>query len=357
MPPRIAVIAGTRPEFIKLSKVVEELRRRGVEPTIIASGQHQSLLRGTPAESTMAPHISLNLPSDNDPIAYTGTCIKALQVQLAQEKPDLVIIQGDTASANAGSIAAHRLEIPSAHVEAGVRSGDAHDPYPEEMFRIHIDGLATHWLCATEANHENLKFHPDDKWEFAPIVTGNPGIDALYSHTKPTKEVQDHILVTLHRRESFGEPLDRILQGIYAAARRQPQIEFLWPIHPNPQVTQALERTVQNANDVTNVLINGPMNAVLFANTLSKCRGVITDSGGVQEEACALGIPCIVAREKTDRPESVEVGLAKVVGRTESGILEGLDWALGFTKRPDPNLVFGDGHAAPRIVQHLLEDL
>ena len=355
MPPRIAVVYGTRPESIKLAPVVEELRRRNVEPTIISTGQHTSLLRGTPAESTMAPQISLGLLSDNDPLAYAITCEGALRAKWASSKPDLVVVQGDTASAYAGAFAAHQLGIPLAHVEAGIRTGDPQDPFPEELFRAKMDQFAQYQYCATNANRDNLCVDNSvyDRLD-APIpqVTGNSGIDALYRHTQPTTVSEDRVLVTLHRRESFGEPLRRLIYGLVRGAARNSQIEFLWPTHPNPNVLR--EIPVATAQNLT---IGPPLESLDFAQRLSTCRAVITDSGGVQEEAAALGIPCIVAREKTDRPESVEAGLAKVVGRTEQGILNGLDWALGFSTRPDPSHCFGDGKAAPRIVSHLLESV
>jgi len=350
--------------------VVEELRRRGVEPTIVATGQHQSLLRGTPAESTMAPQVSLGIESQNDPMAYVRACEWGLRRVWATDRPEMVMIQGDTASAYAGAAVAHGLKIPVAHVEAGIRTGDRRDPWPEEDFRFMIDGVATWRWCPTWGNQEHIcdealerlrELGPNRKTseymggDLRPgrtIVTGNSGIDALYSHTKPTDTVWDHIAVTLHRRESFGAPLAELVRGICLGAQRYAGLTFFWPTHPNPQVQAALP-----GNPPRNLILQEPRDTVAFADLLSRCRAVITDSGGVQEEAAALGIPCIVAREKTDRPESVEVGLAKVVGRTEQGILDGLDWALGFSTRPDPSTVFGDGKASPRIVSHLLESV
>jgi UDP-N-acetylglucosamine 2-epimerase (non-hydrolysing) len=351
----LTVVYGTRPEAIKLAPVVAELRRCGALPTIISTGQHTSLLRGTPAESTMAPHVSLGLPSDNDPLQYAQVCEGALRAKWARDTPDLVVVQGDTASAYAAAAGAWIMGIPTAHVEAGIRTGDVRDPWPEEQFRINIDSYPTvKAFCATQGNQDHIRREREargacvcDMTDIAPI-TGNSGIDALYAHTKPTTEIEDRVLVTLHRRESFGEPLRHLVAGIVAGSWKHPFLEFVWPTHPNPKVQEAIPLGSQN------LTFRAPVPAVEFAYQLSTCRAVITDSGGVQEEAAALGVPCIVAREKTDRPESVETGLAKVVGRTEQGILDGLGWALGFTQRPDPSTCFGDGHAAPRIVSHLL---
>jgi UDP-N-acetylglucosamine 2-epimerase (non-hydrolysing) len=257
----------------------------------------------------------------------------------------LVIVQGDTASAYAGAIAASG-NIPVAHVEAGIRSGDDSDPWPEEIFRREIDTIASQNGGWKFAPTEHAKCNLLDWWHTE--VTGNPGIDALYAHTQPTTDVEGRVLVTLHRRESFGAPLMAIVQGLEQAAQRyEDSLAFVWPTHPNPGVQAVLEYA-------PHVLCWPPQPTVAFANLLAHSRCVVTDSGGVQEEAAALGVPCVVARDKTDRPESVDVGLAKVAGRTAAGILEGLEWALSFTKRPDPSHCFGDGHAAPRIVDHLL---
>jgi UDP-N-acetylglucosamine 2-epimerase (non-hydrolysing) len=257
------------------------------------------------------------------------------------------MVQGDTASAYAGAMAARPFHIPIVHVEAGIRSGDLDDPYPEESFRVEIDTLASQNRGWKFAPTDHAKCNLLDWWHTE--TTGNSGIDALYSHTQPTKEVVDRVVITLHRRESFGAPLERIVDGLERAAIQHPRIEFVWPTHPNPAVQAVIPRALH-------ISIWPPQYDWAFGLLLSRSRAVITDSGGVQEESAALGIPCIVAREKTDRPESVELGLAKVVGRTEQGILDGLDWALGFSTRPDPSHCFGDGHAAPRIVDHLLEN-
>lgn len=344
---------------MKLAPVVAELRRRDVTPTILATGQHTDLLRGTPFEDGMRPDISLGLASQNDPFAYVRLGEGTLRARFAQLKPDLVVVQGDTASAYAGALAASALEIPLAHVEAGIRSGDEQDPWPEERFRVKIDELASRGYCGTSLAQERVL---QERWrrgvgETPPgalfPITGNPGIDALYAHTQPLthpQKVQDRVLVTLHRRESFGAPLAAIVAGLGQAASRYQNLEFVWPVHPNPRV----QEVAGGLPSVRNLVLFPPLPTVTFARTLAASRCVLTDSGGVQEEAAALGVPCLIAREKTDRPESVEIGLAKVVGRTSEGILQGLDWAFGFQARCTPSDCFGDGAAAPRIVEHLL---
>ena len=353
------MVFGTRPEAVKLGPVVAALRAAGEVPEIVCSGQHTDLLRGTPADDGLAPTASLSLPGTNEPFAYSDQCFHAFRARWDRNgpTPELVIVQGDTATAHAAALAAHRLDIPVAHVEAGIRSRDACDPWPEETFRTAIDAASKWLFCATDRNLLNVVNEPD-KYAFVKqprfYVTGNTGIDALYAHTQPLehpRKVQDRVLITLHRRESFGEPLRQTVHGILQACQKYPQIEFVWPTHPNPEVQKALP---SDGACPANLQLLPALGMVAFARMLAASRAVLSDSGGVQEESAALGVPCVVARDRTDRPESVAVGLAKVAGRTAEGILDGLGWALGFQARATPSDCFGDGHAAERIVSHLL---
>lgn len=348
----LVFVYGTRPEAIKLSTVVEALRAAGAVPTLVATGQHTDLLRGTPAEDVMRPDVQCGIPGQADPMAYASLVEGHLRHRWVKDRPELVIVQGDTASAYAGALAAHALEIPVAHVEAGVRSGDETDPWPEERFRVGIDQMADMAFCATSENGQHLT--RQSKWPRLMVVTGNPGIDALYAHTQPIQhpyDIHDRVLITLHRRESHGAPLQAIVDGLLHAAVRYPSLEFVWPTHPNPEVQKAIPEFRQLP---PNIHILPPLPTVPFARMLASSRCVITDSGGVQEEGAALGVPCIIARDKTDRPESVSLGLASVAGRTPPGTLRSLDWALGFVARCTPSDCFGDGKAAPRIAEHLL---
>jgi len=341
----MVLVYGTRPEAIKLAPVVTALRRRGVYPRILATGQHTTLLVGTPAETVLEPDVSLGLASDNDPLRYAAVCEAALRARWAREPPTLVIVQGDTASAAAGAMAAAQLGLPLAHIEAGIRTGDLTDPWPEEQFRVAIDAVATQHYCATLENAAHVTAECPTA---SPVVTGNPGIDALYAHTPPSRDIEGRLLVTLHRRESFGAPLTALVAGLELAAHRyRDRLAIVWPTHPNPAVQAVLSQA-------PHVSVWPPLEPHTFAGLLATSRAVLTDSGGVQEEAAALGIPCLVAREHTDRPESVAAGLAQVIGRTADGVLDGLTWALNFSTRPPPSACFGDGHAAPRIVDALL---
>ena len=346
------MVFGTRPEAIKLWPVVQELRHRGVRPTIVASGRHTDLLAGTPAADGMLPDVSCRLASQNDPLAYSRVCAERFGDRWRGEAPDLVVVQGDTATAHAGAVAASGLGIPVAHVEAGIRSGDVSDPWPEEGFRRRIDALSGWRFAPTSRCRDLLTGEHLSEC----VVTGNTGIDALYQHTVPLQhpaKMQDRVLVTLHRRESFGAPLRGMVDALRHAAVDYPSLEFLWPVHPNPHVvaaTRALEGPCP-----PNLVLISPLGMVPFARLLSRSRVVLTDSGGVQEEAAALGVPALIARDLADRPESITAGLAKLTTRTPTGIAGGFAWALGFHARCTPSDCFGDGHAAPQIVDHLLE--
>lgn len=330
------MVYGTRPEAVKLSPLVPLLP----DAVVIHTGQHQTL-----AEGILAPTIRMQHPSPNDPEAYVDSLTIALKPRL--RGMDLVVVQGDTASAYAGAFTASQLGIQVAHVEAGIRSGDLHDPWPEEGFRVGIDKLSSLAFCATEGNARNLQAM---SFTGNIHVTGNTGIDALYQHTHPVKHPyhpQPRVLVTLHRRESFGAPLSQILHGLLQACQQFPTIDFLWPVHPNPKVREAIPNQLPR-----NLHLLPPLDPRVFQNLLASSRAVLTDSGGVQEEAAALGTPCVIARKHTDRPESVENFHAILAGT--SGIRLGLHKALTYQLSSAPSLCFGDGHAAPRISEVLL---
>lgn len=356
---RFAVIYGTRPEAVKLSKLIPLLP----DAVVIRTGQHTDL-----ADGLLQPTVDLHLPSDNDPLRYARTCEVALHGMLSKGI-DAVLVQGDTASAYAGALAAHDLGLPIAHVEAGLRTGNLDDPWPEEGFRVAIDRLARWCFAPTDWAARNLELEPDHQDDREIHVTGNTGIDALYAHTQPIQaphQTQPRVMVTLHRRESFGQPLIHIVEGLWKTAQRYPGVEFFWPVHPNPEIQKALPTVGwmrgyrggpfegdEQVSVPRNVHLASPLPPQTFSQMLSTSRAVLTDSGGVQEEAAALGIPCVIARDATDRPESVEAGLAIVAGRTSAGVFHSLQTALSYQLRAVPSHCFGDGHAAHRIAQVL----
>ncbi len=360
---RVTVVVGTRPECIKLAPLVQQLRQRNVPVTVIHTGQHQDLWKG----SGLEPDVMLPPLSDED-------LMMAIRVQLGPSTvpvnsivlnwDEVIVVQGDTRTAYFAACAAG-LENPIyrvIHVEAGIRSGNFQHPYPEEDYRTVIDRASFAHFCATEENLENLKAEGlgERAW-----VTGNTGVDACMARQRhvPYHDRHNTVLVTLHRRESFGEPMAAIARGLYRVAREHPEIAFHCPLHPNNAFRDAMIRLYEEEEGYDglppNIKLGPPLAYPTFLNKLAHCQAVLTDSGGVQEDACTLGIPAVIAREVTDRPESVASGHAIVCGRTEQGVEVGLYRALGGLLRADPGVVFGDGQASERIadllIQHVLQ--
>lgn len=322
----IWVICGTRPELIKLWPVVAQLHVEHVPVTVVFTGQHTDLAHGMP----LLPDVNLAVPGCEDPyLTITKTLLLLQDWATTQPLPRWIVVQGDTASAVAGARLAEALHVPLCHVEAGLRSYDKADPWPEELFRVEIDRLSTLKCCPTSQNQANLV---REGLGTNAYITGNPITDAL-RRVGAHKLDPEHVLMTLHRRESFGNDLRTCLERIFDIARVS-AVPFLWPIHPNPNVRKALE----GLEVPDNVHIVPPLPYRDFLTALCHSYYVITDSGGLVEETTTLGIPCQVTRNATERPESA----AMMVGRRGEGLAP---WPNEFT----PMTTFGDGHAAPRI--------
>lgn len=342
------VIIGTRPEAIKLAPVLTACLAHHQPVRVILTGQHTTLLHGISLPSV--PVVALNLPSDNHPMAYVDLLRHHVGRALVDPGPPAwLLVQGDTASAYAGMMAAHDKGIPVAHIEAGVRSGDLANPWPEERFRRAISHLATVHYAATDHAQSNLLTEGISPTQV--LVTGNTGIDALRQlvpYRPPVHTILPRCLVTLHRRESFGTPLQRIIDGLLAACREHPDIEFWWPTHPNPSVLRAIPD-----DRPPNLFVTGPWDWKEFVMALSRSRAVLTDSGGVQEEATALGVPAAVARLVTDRPEAIQAGMAVLVGTKAEDVAAGLRSCLG-PFPCSPSHLYGDGTASTKIVEDLM---
>lgn len=339
----LTFVVGTRPEAIKVAPVVKACQAIGLETTVIHTGQHTDLLLGT----GLTPDLSL----PHYPPTDLGPDGDRMRDALRPHLGYLTVVQGDTLSAYAGTAAVITSEGKFLyHIEAGVRSGDLQNPRPEEGYRQFIDEWAHAGCCATEANQRNLNPNRRDLSWFP--VTGNPGIDALYAIQQPipVEQRKPHVLVTLHRRESWGEPLNRMALAIRDLARQHDVFTFLWPAHPSIPVQDAVLPLRLDLPMTMRILAPLPHQELL--KRLARCTAVITDSGGIQEEAAALGIPCVVCREVTDRPESVATNQAVVVGRDPDRIMQGFERALTELSR-EPSECFGDGKSAPRIAAHL----
>ena len=342
-------VCGTRPELIKLRPILKEFQKRSLPFTVTFTGQHDTLAAQTGFLEEFAV-TALHLPSANDPLAYADACLTAL---LASQDPKGlrgVIVQGDTASALAGGRYARQARLPLAHVEAGLRSHSLEDPWPEERFRTELDRNATWLFAPTPLAYKNLQGMRSYRKLAHIWLVGNTVVDALLqSGIRPASpdEKANRVLVTLHRRESFGAPLTCIISGLCRAAIQHPTTDFLWPVHPNPEVKAALLGiTLPN-----NVLRVAPLPYPAFLGKLATSRACLTDSGGVVEEAATLGVPCAIARDRTERQDAIHAKLALLAGRTSDSVATAIDWALHTTV--SPSNTFGDGHAASRIADVL----
>lgn len=358
----IAIIVGTRPELIKLYPLIRAL---GQEPTrfqvkVVFTGQHQALLDEIAAELGVQPQLRLDVMSPGQSLAQLQLkLIEALSEVIAEESPQLIIGQGDTMSAYAAAMTAFLHRTPFAHVEAGLRSGSCRDPYPEEGLRRAISPLTTLHLAPTAQAKQNLLNEGIRAADIA--VTGNTAIDTLVQigqqlgdeHLPEGVNAKRRlVLVTLHRRENHGEPMARICRAIRVLSKIHPELEWLFPVHPNPNVQALVHEALGHVEQVKLVK---PLGYKSFVASMKHASLILTDSGGVQEEAPSFNAPILVARETTERPEGVEAGFSKLVGsqieRIVRASLEALD---GQWKRPDVANPYGDGQASARIVEQLI---
>lgn len=353
---RILVVVGTRPEAVKMAPVILRLREdpSRFETIVCATAQHREMLDSVLSLFEIEPDLDLDLMRpDQSPNDLAARALAALDGVISRRPADWLLVQGDTTTAMCAAVAAFHRRVRVAHVEAGLRTGDLHRPFPEEMNRRVVDlvsdaGFAPTVRAAVALAREGV---PPGRIH----VTGNTVVDALGQIAAREGAVapEDLVLVTAHRRESFGEPLDRVLAAVSRLAEAFPATRFVHVVHPNPSVRDAIDRSARSSN-VERV---EPLDYRSFVRLLRACRLVLTDSGGVQEEAPAFGKPVLVLREKTERPEGIEAGLARLVGTDEARIFEEASRVLSGRSDlaagdgvPNP---YGDGRAAERIVAAL----
>lgn len=360
-------IFGTRPEAVKLCPVILHLvgRPESFHVRVCVTAQHRAMLDQVLAAFQVAPDHDLGVMRPGQSLsALTSRIMGALETVLEAEKPDLVVVQGDTTTTLCGALAAFYARIPVAHVEAGLRTGDLTQPFPEEMNRVVTARLASIHLAATAgaAAHLRREGVPENQIR----ITGQSGIDAVlyirdrlangslrgldWSFPKDRKL----IVVTAHRRESFGAAFESICQGIARIAQRR-DVQIVYPVHRNPNVTDPVFRLL---GGLDNVMLSDPLDYVPFVDLMRRADLLITDSGGIQEEGPSLGKPILVMREKTERPEAVEAGTVKLVG-TDSGCIAGeanrlLDDPAAREAMSRVHNPYGDGFASPRIADAIL---
>jgi len=355
------IVFGTRPEAIKFAPVISEIRKYSdeMESVICVTAQHREMLDDALNVFGIKTDYDLNIMQPNQTLVdLTCRALRGLEEIMVRERPDMLLVQGDTTSAFIASLAAYYHQVPIGHVEAGLRSRDRYHPFPEEMNRRMIDVLSDLHFAPTDQAKNNLLAEgvSDERIE----VTGNTVIDALLmASNMPYKfdipQLNDLngpiILVTAHRRENFGSKLRSICQAIDALSRYFPDISFVFPVHKNPRVAESVYAILK---DKSNVLLIEPLPYLPFIYLMKRSIMILSDSGGIQEEAPFLNKPLLVLRDVTERPEVVEVGAARLVGtnpesifRETIRILENDDIYLSMAEAKNP---FGDGNSAERIV-------
>lgn len=365
--PELWIVYGTRPEVVKLAPVVRALRAREGPLRVrrLFTGQHDELGRDLFGALGMAPDVDLALMrEDQAPEELGARCLEAMGGRLATSPPDMVLVQGDTASVFFSALAAFLRRVPVAHVEAGLRTHRRDAPFPEEMMRRLTAPVAELHFAPTPQAAENLRAEGVDPGTVH--VTGNPAVDAVRwaaprarrraagEVRRLTAELTDFVVVTLHRRESFGEPFRGVLSALGQVAADRPDLHLVWPVHPNPRVREQLSAA---GLDRDNVHLLEPVGYLEMVHLLEECAAVFTDSGGLQEEAPALGKRVIVAREETERPEGTRDGWLRLVGADPGAISRALEEVTRGDGRPAAvplTAPHGDGRAAERIADLLL---
>ncbi|MFA6469138.1 MAG: UDP-N-acetylglucosamine 2-epimerase (non-hydrolyzing) [Bacteroidota bacterium] len=364
----IAIIFGTRPDTIKLAPVIQELQRYEQFFTVcqITTAQHREMLDDVLSVFSIKPQYDLNVMGHRQSLSTLAQHIlEKLDYVLAMEKPDLVVVQGDTATTFVSSLASFHRKIPIAHVEAGLRTMDKLQPFPEETYRRLTSHIADIHFTPTPSATKALIREGIPKTSI--VCTGNTVIDALQQTVKPgysfsSRHVNEVIgqkkrivVVTTHRRENLGEPLLRICEALREAAALHPETNFVFPVHLNPAVRDTVFSILKG---VSNIVLMEPLNYSDFINLMALCYAVITDSGGLQEEAPALGKPVLVMRDVTERPEAVRYGSVKLIGTEKESILANMHKLLSNERmyRSMAGAVnpYGDGKASERIVASLL---
>ncbi|HEX9797167.1 MAG TPA: UDP-N-acetylglucosamine 2-epimerase (non-hydrolyzing) [Anaerolineales bacterium] len=365
---RVLTVLGTRPEAVKLAPVIQRLAGSDqVESTVCVTAQHRQMLDIVLALFDIVPHVDLDLMRPDQSLAeLTAAVCQGLDPVFLQVKPDWVLVQGDTTTVMAAGLLAYYHRVRLGHVEAGLRTGDKWQPFPEEINRRLAGVLADLHFAPTETAKRNLLAEGMDPASVH--VTGNPVIDALQSivarphefhHAALADLAVDRrlVLLTAHRRESFGPGLEAIFGAVRRLADAFPdQLDVVYPVHLNPQVQEPARRLLAGCD---NIHLIEPLDYLDMVHLMKASHLILTDSGGIQEEAPALGVPVLVLRDKTERPEALEAGTAKLVGtdpdrifETASRLLRDDDEHAAMAQAKNP---FGDGRAAERIVDLLLQ--
>ena len=363
---KVMSVFGTRPEAIKMAPLVLELtRREELQSIVCVTAQHREMLDGVMESFGIQAEHDLDIMRPGQSLeSVTARVLEGMGEVLRIERPDLVLVHGDTTTTFAGALAAFYAKIPVGHVEAGLRTFDRYSPFPEELNRLMVARLANYHFAPTRLNAENLKREGIDTGVF---VTGNTVVDAMrYTISEDgefkTPELQAIdfegrrvVAMTCHRRENYGEPMENIFTAVRRLAQEFPEALFVYPVHPAPAVRETAERMLTG---VDNIELIEPLEATEMHRLLARCYMVMTDSGGLQEEAPAVGKPVLVLRGETERPEAVDAGCVALAGTETERVYElGRELLLGgetYERMAHSVSPYGDGHAAERIADAIL---
>ena len=362
---KVFVVFGTRPEAIKMCPLVYKLKEAaGIDCVVCLTGQHKEMLQQVMDAFDIKADYNLDVMKERQTLtSITTAVLESLEPVLKEAKPDVVLVHGDTTTSYAAALAAFYQQIPVGHVEAGLRTGNIYSPFPEEMNRLLTDRICTYYFAPTEKNKNNLLAEGVTKNVF---VTGNTVIDAFQYTVKEDYQFVDErlreidfkgcrvVAVTAHRRENLGEPLHNICRAIKRLANEYPDAAFVYPVHLNPAVRDVVFGVLAG---VPNVHLIDPVDVLDMHNLLARSFMVMTDSGGLQEEAPHFGKPVLVLRTETERPEAVEAGTVKVVGVKEDAIYSAaknlFDNPEAYNAMAHAVNPYGDGKASERIVEVL----
>jgi len=364
---KIALVFGTRPEAIKMAQVYLALNGSPLQPVVIATAQHREMLDQVLELFGITPDYDLNIMKERQSLSdLTSRLTKALEDIYKNESFAATLVQGDTTSTFVGALVSFYHKVPVGHVEAGLRTNDIYNPFPEEVNRRLVSVIATYHYPPTEQARKNLLAAGISEKNM--LVTGNTVIDALLWTTKNKSlearrireslglEDESYILMTMHRRENWGEPMREVMKAIKKILSEKKDLKLVFPVHLNPVVREVV---YEELGEHPRVLLTEPLDYLPFVSLMEKAKLILTDSGGIQEEAPALGKPTLVLRSETERPEALEAGTAKLVGTSAEKIVEETLKLLNSTEEYEKMAKsvnpFGDGKASERIVTHLIE--
>ena len=365
---KLMAVFGTRPEAIKMCPLVLEMRRYPdyIEPVVAVTAQHREMLDQVLDLFGIVPDYDLNIMTSGQTLYdVTTRALMGLKNVLEKERPDMVLVHGDTTTTFAGALAAFYAQVPVGHVEAGLRTGNKYSPYPEEMNRKLTGAIADMNFAPTATSKANLL--KENVNPASIMVTGNTVIDALQTTVKENYRFEDDdfnkvfasghrlILMTTHRRENLGEPMRHVYRALKSVLESHPDVEAIFPVHKNPKVREIVSAEL---GGMERVHLIEPMDYEPFANLMAKVDIVLTDSGGIQEEAPALGKPVLVLRDTTERPEAVAAGTVKLAGTAYEDVLREtsalLDDDVHYRRMAEAANPYGDGHACERIIRAIL---